>query len=216
MTTTIDPRLQAALAALSLPGVMIGHRLISAGDETALMARESAALTNHIVTVRRASGAARIVARDFLARLGFANCELPKAQSGAPIWPDDIVGSLAHDKRVAVAAVARRRDAGALGIDIEPAEPLPPDLLELVTTPRERRNMNLDPYRGRLHFVAKEAVYKAVYPRDQIFLEHHDVEIDFAQGKATTRTGHIVELKICISSHLVVLAFVPPDARLHA
>ena len=70
--------------------------------------------------------------------------------------------------------------------------------------------MNLDPCRGRLHFVAKEAVYKAVYPRDQTFLEHHDIEIDFARGEAITRTGHNVELKICISSHLMVLAFIRP------
>jgi 4'-phosphopantetheinyl transferase EntD len=210
MIATIDPELQAALAALSLPKVMIGHRLISTGDENALMPREAAALANHVVKARRASGAVRIVAREFLAQLGSANGELLKDQAGAPIWPDDIVGSLAHDSRVAVAAVGRRRDIGALGIDIEPAEPLPPELLGMVTTARERRNMDLDPCRGRLHFVAKEAVYKAVYPLDPTFLEHHDVEIDFAGRKASTRTGHTVELKICISSHLVVLAFIRP------
>ena len=45
-----------------------------------------------------------------------------KAPSGAPLWPRGIVGSLAHDRAVAVAAVARAADISCLGIDIEPAE----------------------------------------------------------------------------------------------
>jgi 4'-phosphopantetheinyl transferase EntD len=214
MAATTDPSLQSALAALSLPGILIDHRLISAGDEYALMSREARAFAATVVKVRRASGAARIVARELLGRLGHARCELLKAPSGAPIWPTDIVGSLAHDSRVAVAAVAMRHEVGALGVDVEPAEPLPSDLLDMVMTPQERTRMDRDPYNcdrynGRLHFVAKEAVYKAVYPLDQMFLEHHDVEINFTERRATTRNGRIVELRFCISTHLIVLAYSP-------
>ena len=60
---------------------------------------------------------------------------------------------------------------------------------------------------GRLLFVAKEAVYKAVYPLDQTFLDHHDVEIDFADRKGFVRNGRVVELRFCIAAHLVALAF---------
>jgi len=108
---------------------------------------------------------------------------------------------------VAVAAVGRSRDAGAIGIDIEPAEPLPAELLDMVATPIERLKIADDPYRGRLLFVAKEAVYKAVYPLDQTFLEHHDVEVDLAERKAVVRNGRAVELRFSISTHLVALAF---------
>src|SRR3989440_8524351 len=104
-----------------LPGIMIGHRLISPGDEHALLPEEAPAFASSVVKVRRASGAARIVARQLLARLGYRQCPLPKAPSGAPIWPAGVVGSLTHDSRVAVAAVATSRDVGALGIDVEPA-----------------------------------------------------------------------------------------------
>lgn len=208
---TTDREFQAALVELSLPGIIIGHRRISAGDESALMPGEAPAFATSVVAVRRASGAARIVARECLAQLGHLNCEVPKARSGAPIWPTDIVGSLAHDAAVALAAVGRRSDVRALGIDIEPAEPLPPDLVEIVLTPRERKQqLHLDPSRGRLHFVAKEAVYKAVYPIDPTFLDHHDIEIDLAGRKATTRTGHLVEIRTCAASHLAVLAFIRP------
>jgi 4'-phosphopantetheinyl transferase EntD len=209
MIAATVPPLQAALETLCCPGVLIGHRIISVGDEHALTPEEVPAFAASVLKVRRASGAARIVARELLARIGHAGRALPKARSGAPLWPPEIVGSLAHDSEIALAAVGLRRDIRALGIDIEPAEALPRELLEMVATPRERLYLGTDHHAGRLLFVAKEAVYKALHPIDNMFLEHHDVEIDFAAGKAMARTGWIVELRFCVSTHLVALAFLP-------
>jgi 4'-phosphopantetheinyl transferase EntD len=209
MVVTADSSFQSAIDALAFPGIMIGHRLISPGDEHALSPEEAPAFASSVTKVRRASGAARIVARQLLTRLGHPECALPRSPSGAPIWPAGVIGSLAHDSRVAVAAVGMGRDVGAIGIDVEPAEFLPSELLDLVATPRERLKMGDDPYHGRLLFVAKEAVYKAVYPLDQMFLDHHDVQIDFADRKAIVRNGRVVELRFCISTHLVALAFLP-------
>ena len=208
MIVTTDPLFQAAIDTLSFPGVTVGHRLISPGDEHALLKEEAPAFAASVVKVRRASGAARIVARQLLTQLGHPDCALPKGPAGAPVWPPGIIGSLAHDSRVAVAAVGMRVDVGALGIDVEPAECLAPELLDLVATPRERLDLGDDAYRGRLLFVAKEAVYKAVHPLDQTFLEHHDVEIDLANRKAVVRNGRVVELRFSISAHhLAALAF---------
>ena len=208
MIITTDPLFQSAIDTLAFPGVAVGHRLISPGDEHALLKEEVPALAASVVKVRRASGAARIVARQLLTQLGYANCALPKGPAGAPVWPAGIVGSLAHDSRVAVAAVGMRADVGALGIDVEPAECLPSELLDLVATPQERLNLGDDVYRGRLLFVAKEAVYKAVHPLDQTFLEHHDVEINLSERTAVVRSGRVVELRFSISAqHLVALAF---------
>jgi 4'-phosphopantetheinyl transferase EntD len=209
MTADADPLLQPAIAALAPPGILIGHRLIAMGDEAALLPPERPAFAASVVKVQRASGAARLVARDLLARLGHPGVVLPKSPSGAPRWPDGIVGSLAHDDRVAIAAIAKRQDMAALGIDIEPAEPLPADLLDLVTTPRERAALQHDPFLGRLHFVVKEAVYKAVHPLDGAILEHHDVELDFARRTATARGGRTIDFRYCVSSHLVALAYAP-------
>ena len=136
MIITTDPVFQSAIDTLALPGVAVGHRLISPGDEHALLKEEVPALAASVVKVRRASGAARIVARQLLTQLGYANCALPKGPAGAPVWPAGIVGSLSHDSRVAVAAVGMRADVGALGIDVEPAECLPSELLDLVVTPQ--------------------------------------------------------------------------------
>jgi 4'-phosphopantetheinyl transferase EntD len=209
MTVALDPLLQSALDALAFPGVLIGHRLISPGDEHALLPQEAPAFASSVVKVRRASGAARIAVRQLLARLGYPECPVPRAASGAPVWPAGVVGSLAHDARVAVAAVGRSRDIGALGIDIEPAQCLPPELMDLIASPQERLEIGNDPLQARLLFAAKEAVYKAVYPLDQTFLEHHDVQVNFAERKAIVRSGRVVEIRFSVSAHLVALAFLP-------
>jgi 4'-phosphopantetheinyl transferase EntD len=195
--TDTDTSLDAAIGSLVVPGLTIGHRLISPGDEHALMAEEAPAFAASVVKVRRASGAAR-----------YPECAVPKAGSGAPIWPTGVVGSLSHDARVAVATVAMQRDIGALGIDVEPAEPLPTDLLDIVATPHERLRIADDPYGGRLLFVAKEAVYKAVYPIDQTFLDHHDVQINLVERKAFVRNGRILELRFGLCAHLIALALI--------
>lgn len=210
MIVTTDPVFQSAIDTLSFPGVKLGHRLISPGDEDALLMEEAAAFAGSVVKVRRASGAARIIARQLLQQFGHPPCALPKGAAGAPVWPAGIIGSMAHDSRIAVAAVGMRADVGALGVDIEPAEPLPSELLDLVATPQEQLKLAHDAYRGRLLFVAKEAVYKAVYPLDRMFLEHHDVEINLAERKAVVRNARVVELRFSTSAHhLVALAFLP-------
>jgi 4'-phosphopantetheinyl transferase EntD len=209
MTVALDPLFQSALDALAFPGVLIGHRLISPGDEHALLPEEAPAFASSVLKVRRASGAARIAARQLLARLGYPECPVPRAASGAPVWPGDVVGSLAHDARVAVAAVGRTRDIWALGIDVEPAQCLPAELMDLIATPQERLEIGNDPFQARLLFAAKEAVYKAVYPLDQTFLEHHDVQVNFVDRKAIVRNGRVVEIRFSVSAHLVALAFLP-------
>lgn len=203
-----DVALRGALDGLA-PGIAVGHRLIAPGDEAALLDEEARSIASTVVAVRRAGGAARLVARALLARLGHPGCAVPRAASGAPVWPADIVGSLAHDDRVAVAAVALRRDLAALGIDVEPAQPLPEDLLDLVATERERAAPADDPLAGRLLFAAKEAVYKAIYPLDRVFLDYHDIEVDLACRSARVRNGRDLALRYCRAPCLVVLAFVP-------
>lgn len=202
-----DPLLSAALATIAPPGVMVDHRLIMSGDEHALFAEEVDAFRNCAVGVRRASGAARVVARGLLERIGHKGVALPKSRAGPPTWPTGILGSLAHNSTVAVAAVGTTDNVSGLGIDVEPAEALPDDLLDLVTTSRERATLNSDPYRGRLFFAAKEAVYKAVFSQDRRFLEHHEVEIDLTNRKALLRGGREVEVRYTISTQLVALAF---------
>ena len=68
-------------------------------------------------------------------------------------------------------------------------------MLALVATPHERRRIDDDPLKAKLLFAVKEAVYKAVYPLDRVFLEFGDIEVDLAAGTATTRTGRTLTLR---------------------
>jgi 4'-phosphopantetheinyl transferase EntD len=204
--SVLDPVLQRDLDALAVPGLLLGHRIITAGDENALRDAEAASLSARVADARRASGAARIVARELLMRLGYPDRQVVKGGGGEPIWPAGVVGSLAHDDEVAVAAVALQRDFATVGIDVEPARELPADMRELIASSNELRAIADDPLKRKLLFVAKEAVYKACYPLDRVFLEFSDIEIDLANNRATTRTGRAALLRICASSRIVVVA----------
>jgi 4'-phosphopantetheinyl transferase EntD len=206
MMDQIDPSLEKAIERIAIPGVLIGHRLILKGDERGLPPEDAEAFANSVLKRRQASGAARIIARELLAELGYPFAGLLKLPSGTVAWPKGAIGSLAHDARVAVAAVGKSRDVYALGIDIEPRESLPFDI-DLIATPSERSKALDVPYFGRLLFSAKEAVYKAVHPLDGIFLDFRDVEIDFDHGKAHVGNQHAVKLRYCISNHIVTAAF---------
>ena len=202
-------QLARAIEAMSVPGILVDHRLIADGDELALLPAEVAAFAGSVLKVRRASGAARIVARMLLSRFGREPYAIPKSTAGMPVWPDGIVGSLAHDANVAIAAMAAQTEFQSVGIDIEPAEPLDPDLLGIVATAKERDRIEDDPLRGRLLFSIKEAIYKAVYPLDRTFLDHHDVEVSLADGTAVVRNGRVVRFRHCAATHIVALAFIP-------
>ena len=157
-------------------------RRIRPGDETAFAGARPGAR----IEVRRASGAARIAARTLLDRLGAdASAPLQHLASGAPHWPAGIIGSLAHDEAFALAAAARRGRLVGLGVDIEPAEPLPDDVVELVLSQGEQRQTVGDGVARRLVFVAKEAVYKAIHPLDGTPLDFPDIEVRLAWKEAT-------------------------------
>ncbi|WP_244978886.1 hypothetical protein [Bradyrhizobium pachyrhizi] len=123
--------------------IMVGIRPIEPCDESTLYASEVMSMGRAVAKVRRESGAARAAARTLLGQLGFPPMAIPKTRSGVPIWPTGVVGSLAHHDTVAAAAIAGTKKIAALGIDIEPNEPLPENLIALVATPNERRMYDL-------------------------------------------------------------------------
>jgi len=191
---------EAGLAgALERYGLRFGLRRISPGDEAAF------GLTAALPERRRASGAARIVARRLLDEIGFdADAPLNKGASGAVIWPEGAIGSLAHDETCACALVGRRGGVIGVGVDIEPAEPLPADLVEFVLHGDERRHATTPA--GRLVFAAKEAVYKAIHSLDATPLEYADIAVDLEAGRATLADGRGLALVCAVSDRVVAAA----------
>ncbi|RWC89120.1 MAG: 4'-phosphopantetheinyl transferase superfamily protein [Mesorhizobium sp.] len=215
MTPSVDPSeeiaLARAMAAMAPAGVRTGCRIIREGDETHLLSAEAGSIPARQPAMRRASGAARWIAHRLLADAGFDGFALLRTPSGAPAWPQGITGSLAHDDDMAVAAVAAVAGIGSLGIDVEPALPLPDEISALVAMPADRTGTADRQLAGRILFAAKEAVYKAAYPLDREVLGYEDIAVDLETGHATTRTGRKARLAYCVAPRVAVLAFVDGD-----
>ena len=203
-----DVDMAATLARLAPAGVLIGHRRIAAGDEHALLRAEATPFARCALKVRRQSGTARIVARRLLGALGAPVVALPRSASGAPVWPSGIVGSIAHDDEVAVATVARSGCLRSLGIDVEPAEPLPRGLVPIVATATERARYNTAVLESRILFCAKEAVFKALHPLCGLFLDFHDIEIDLDARSARVPHGHRAGISFAEAPRVVALAVI--------
>ncbi len=197
-----------AMAAIAPPGVGVGCRSIRDGDEAHLLPEEAGSIPARRPAMRRASGAARWIAHSLLSNIGINDFPVLRSPSGAPVWPDGISGSLAHDDEMAVAAVASITDVGSLGIDVEPAIALPDEIAALVATSIDVVGAVDRQLAGRILFAAKEAVYKAVYPLDHEILDYGDIAIDLSASRATTTTGRRATLAYCLAPRIVVLAFV--------
>ena len=182
-------------------GVRLVKRRIADGDETAFPD------LSEPLARRRASGAARLAARQALAALGGPfDAALPRSHGRYPVWPAGFVGSVAHDEEKAVAVAARASDFLALGIDVEPAEPLPLEVADIALFGAERGEAAADPPRGRAIFAAKEAVYKAINPLDGTPLEYEDIEVDLAAGRARIRDGRTLRLEWSSGARFIVVA----------
>lgn len=200
--------LTAALAGTLPAGFAVGFRPIGPDDEAALRPDEARAVTSTVPAARRASGAARALARDLLAGMGVAPAAILRSALGAPLWPAGIVGSLAHDAAITAAVVARDADAAGVGIDVEPAEPLERDVADLVVTAGDLLGAADDRLAGRAAFVAKEAVYKAVHPLCGEILDWPDIRLDLPAGRAWTATGHEARLVVVRAPRLVAVAWI--------
>jgi 4'-phosphopantetheinyl transferase EntD len=157
------------------------------GDKVyARLFREEIALVAQAVPSRRLEFAtSRACARKALMRLGIPAAPILRSNSGAPVWPNGIVGSITHCPGYRACAVADASQITLLGIDAEPNLPLPHGILHSIGSAQEIASFPADPAIcwDRLLFSAKEAIYKAWFPLNATWLEFEDVEINFdSQG----------------------------------
>lgn len=156
--------------------------------ETLMLPAEAAAIANAVAKRRREFGTVRYCARRALASLGVPAAPLLPGPNREPLWPPGVVGSLTHCAGYRAAAVARRGDLAAIGIDAEPHGPLPDGVLEVVTRAEERprlaRLASADPgvRWDRLLFCAKESVYKAWFPLTGRWLGFEDAAVTLLSG----------------------------------
>ena len=159
------------------------------GAGARLYPAEAEAVARAVPKRRNEYATGRLCAHRALARLGAPPGPLLRGERGAPGWPEGTLGSLTHCADYRAAAVARRRDIRALGIDAEPHGPLPDGVLERITVGGETGRLERlaaerpQVHWGRVLFSAKESVYKAWNPMTGRWLGFSDAELDFVCAK---------------------------------
>jgi len=173
-------------------GRAIGFGETNVGDDHAFWPGEATALTRATPARQAEFAAGRAAAREALRAVGLVPFAIPMGADRAPVWPVGVVGSITHHEGRCLAVAARRGALAGLGIDLEPLDPLPADLLPEITTGAERAWLSTQPedLRGvlaRVIFSAKEASYKALYPqlRAVVGFDAMDIRPDLPAGRFT-------------------------------
>jgi 4'-phosphopantetheinyl transferase EntD len=158
------------------------------GDEAAgeapLYPEEEALVARAVAKRRREFAGVRSCARRAMEKLGAPPQPVLPGERGAPRWPDGIVGSMTHCAGFCGAALARAGDLASIGIDAEPAGPLPDGVLRAVALPAEAERLSRlaaerpEVHWDRLLFSAKESVYKAWFPLTRKWLDFSEADIE--------------------------------------
>lgn len=165
---------------------------LSDPPEAVLFPEEEALLARAVQKRRLEFTTVRHCARAALSRLGIPAAPILPGDRGAPQWPEGIVGSMTHCAGYRAAVVARSADMVTIGVDAEPHDKLPPDVLDTVTLLEERVQLaRLAATRPQVHwdrllFSAKESVYKSWYPLTRRWLDFDEANITFDAAPDST------------------------------
>ena len=148
------------------------------GELPALFPQEAAQVQRAIGSRRREFATGRACARAALVLLDDRPpVAIPVGDGRAPVWPDDVVGSITHSGGFCAAAVAHGSEFAAVGIDAEGLRPLPVGVRRLVLRPAELCGLPSGISWDAVAFSAKEAVFKAWFPLTGKWLGFLDVEL---------------------------------------
>ncbi len=146
-------------------------------------AEEERIVARAVESRRREFATARRLAHGMLDELGYASVPLLPGIRRAPAWPHGVIGSISHARGFAAVAMAPSPPFAAIGLDVEGAEPLRPELIDTVLTAREKLALGRVGHElgawAKLAFAAKECAYKAWSPTLDVVPEFTDVEVDF-------------------------------------
>jgi 4'-phosphopantetheinyl transferase EntD len=179
------------LSFIAPPGSALVHR-IDDGQPVALDPREAGLVARAGDKRRRDFALGRACARAALARHGIEDAAVGRADSGAPLWPQGMVGSITHTHGFAAALAGQAMTFRALGIDAERTGGMSDALAPRLFTPGERdRLSSLDAADRRrmatLLFSAKEACYKLLHPLTGLRLDFRQLEVAPGDGVFTVR-----------------------------
>lgn len=168
--------------------------------DAVLYPEEEAVISRAVDKRRREFRTVRHCARRALGELGIPPSPVLPGERGMPLWPPGVVGSMTHCMGYRAAAVARSRELLTIGIDAEPHDVLPADVLRYITLDEERARLteltgaDREICWDRVLFCIKETVYKAWFPLTRKWLGFEDATVtidlsttDLAMGAFSAR-----------------------------
>ena len=154
--------------------------------------------------------AGRYVAKQALSTVGI-NTSISIGEDRAPIWPDNITGSITHTTKDAYTALGKTGDFLYVGIDLE--EWLSPttaqDIQQIIATESEMIWIKRSPLTEQIQlltliFSAKESLFKALYPEVREHFDFHDARVLEITEKSVNGVGEFyIELIKTLSPNLL-------------
>ncbi|OLR89632.1 4'-phosphopantetheinyl transferase family protein [Actinokineospora bangkokensis] len=175
-----------------LPPAVVAVEAFEDPAEAVLLPEEEPLVAKAVAKRRAEFTTVRHCARQALARLGRPPAPILPGERGAPGWPAGVVGSMTHTAGYRAAVLAEATDVVTVGIDAEPAEPLPDGVEAVVALPDERTHLAELFARepgvrwDKLLFAAKESTYKAWFPLTRRWLGFEEARLRFDPGGTFT------------------------------
>jgi 4'-phosphopantetheinyl transferase EntD len=132
--------------------------------------------------------AGRACAHACLEALGVDKQPIVAGEIGMPVWPEGILGSISHSEAYCAAVALRTGSARGIGLDIERDRAVTQTMEPVIFGDTETAQLSrLAPDERRriatIAFSAKEAFYKAQFPRSRAFLEYRDARVEVGEGR---------------------------------
>ena len=163
--------------------------------------------------------AGRWAARAAMAGIGLRAAAIPMGADRAPVWPLGVTGSISHSASACLAVVGRAEVWDGIGLDIEPATALAPELWAAVLSRDEQADLGAAAgLQAKRIFTAKEAAYKAQYPASRALFGFEALRIGmglvdftatFTQAVPPFAAGHCLRgVHFAADGHLVSLVVI--------
>lgn len=158
-----------------------------------LTEEEIPAAANFSISRRKEFAAGRNLAREAFTNFGLRDVSIPVASHRYPVWPSGFVGSISHTSQFAGVAVASQSHFRSVGLDLESTGAVKHDLFPTIMSGSEIEliTQKHDQDLATVLFSCKEAVFKAVFPIFEEYIDFLEVQISLGIGtfEATCNDG---------------------------
>ena len=133
--------------------------------------------------------------------LGLELSTLPVSIERGPVWPEGVIGSISHSKKMAIGCVGKAGQFRSIGIDTEEvfSQQTIKDIQKVIALDSEKEMISREipeKYNNLAYsilFSAKEALFKAIHPLCKTFIDFQETRMTHLNLETKTFTIEISE-----------------------